>query len=121
MTDLGNDGRRGIIDLDPHVAQRHKAERSKRLQVRAIPSLRIGGYVLLLMLLAAHNIFIQDQFVLAEFLAVSSGVLGYSVATWIVLHRLYARFPRWRLGDVFLTVDIFVITGIVYFAGAEQS
>ena len=70
------------------------------------------------MLLAAHNIFIQDQFVLAEFLAVSSGVLGYSVATWIVLHRPYAR---WRLGDVFLTVDIFVITGIVYFAGAEQS
>ena len=110
-----------VIDLDDEVARRKKATRERRLQGTDIPSLRILGYTLLLLLLAVHNLFILRAFDLRQFLLVSAGLLSYSAVSRFLLHEFFHRVPRLRLGDVFLTLDIFVITLIVYYSGAEQS
>ncbi len=109
------------IDIDPVVAHEHKASRVRQLQVRTMPSLRIGGYALVLGLLAAHNTFVLPPFDLSEFLAVSFVLMAYSLVSWAILHRFFPMFPDWRLGDVFLTLDIVLFTLVVYASGADQS
>ena len=110
-----------VIELDDEVARRKKAARVRRLHVQDIPSLRIVGFGLLLLLVALHNLFILEQFSLQVFLTLSLGVVGYTLSSWLVLHYFYDLVRLVNLGDVFLVVDIFVISTLVYVAGAEQS
>ena len=109
------------IHLDDEVAQRKKAARDRRLQATEIPLIRLAGYALLLLLVAAHNRFVLGVFSPSTFFALTAGIYLYALIAWFVLHRWYGRNPGHRLADIFLTTDILVFTAIVYYAGAEQS
>lgn len=77
------------IDLNPDLAREKKAAHDRRLQVRDRPSLRVLGYGLLLLLMAAHSILSLRSFSVPVFLAVSGGVLTYSLLSWLALHHFY--------------------------------
>jgi hypothetical protein len=52
---------------------------------------------------------------------VSGGSLAYSLASWWVLRRWFARVTAVNLGTVFLAVDLLWFAGMIWVSGADRS
>ncbi len=109
------------IDLDPEAAQRHKAQRAYRLHVVEIPVLRLVGFGILAIMVFLHNHLILQTFSWDAFATMGAILLGYSLLSWGVLYLWFDDRHRLNLGVVFLTLDIFVWTLVIYFSGGDQS
>jgi two-component system sensor histidine kinase/response regulator len=110
-----------VIDLDPAVAAKHKAEREHRLHARDLPRLRLGGFVILLAVLAIHGLFVVPFSSWWVFVYTAIGFLSYSLISWVVLSKWYGRTGRFSLGDLFLALDILGFSAAIYVSGAENS
>jgi signal transduction histidine kinase/CheY-like chemotaxis protein len=110
------------IHLDPHDAARDKASRHRRLHVVVYPVTRLIGNLLLIVVIYLNNRFVLDEpFSWSTFLAISAGLIGYSLLSWLVLAVLWGRPGRVPLDLVFLTLDVVAWTFAIYCSGGEKS
>src|SRR5688572_25433101 len=110
-----------IIDLDSMSIERSRNIQSYRLNVIQIPSLRLIGYCLLIICILFHNLFLLDRFSLSDFFEISSIILLYASSSWIVLFLSFGKIDNFDIGFVFLVLDVFIWTLVIYYSGGEKS
>jgi PAS domain S-box-containing protein len=110
-----------VIDLDPEEIRRKKAQHAYRLNVIQIPALRLLGFSLLTTCIFFHNLFLLKSFSWQGFFTISSILIAYSVVSWMILYFFFDKSKRLDIGFIFLIVDVFVWTLVVYFSGGEKS
>jgi PAS domain S-box-containing protein len=110
-----------VIDLDPDEIERKKAQRVSRLNVVQIPTLRLLGFSLLTICIFFHNLFILGSTSQPSILEIASIVIGYSLLSWVILYRWFEKIKKVDLGFLFLVVDVFMWTLMIYFSGGEKS
>jgi PAS domain S-box-containing protein len=121
MRGLHNDPTQMVLDLDPDEIERKKAQRLYQLNVIQIPALRVLGFCLLAIGLLFHNLWLLKIFSWSVFLGIVSAVLGYSLASWIILYYLFETIKKFDIALVFLITDVFIWTVMIYFSGGEKS
>ncbi|HXI13469.1 MAG TPA: ATP-binding protein [Thermoanaerobaculia bacterium] len=107
--------------LSDHEVARKKTRRALRLNTVDIPLLRLIGCTLLCFGVFIHNRLILQRFELSQWSAVTLFVEIYAMLAWVVLRSLYASVTRVDLGVLFLVLDVFVWTALLYFSGGEKS
>ncbi len=109
------------IDLDPEEIERKKAQRLYRLNVIQIPTLRVLGFCLLAIAILFHNLFLLKSFSWFNFFEIVSVFLFYSTVSWIILYLFFQTVKQFDIGFLFLVIDVFIWTAVVYFSGGEKS
>jgi PAS domain S-box-containing protein len=109
------------IDLDPEEIERKKAQRLYRLNVIQIPTLRVLGFCLLAIGILFHNLFLLKSFSWFNFFEIASALLLYSVISWIALYLFFETIKQFDIGFLFLVIDVFIWTIVIYFSGGEKS
>jgi PAS domain S-box-containing protein len=110
-----------VIDLDPNEIERKKARRLYHLHVVQIPTLRILGFCLLVLCIFFHNLLVLQlppQWIVIEIALI---VISYSIFSWIILYLWFESVSSFDLSFLFLVVDVFIWTLMVYFSGGEKS
>ena len=110
-----------VIDLDPNEIERKKAQRLYRLNVVKIPTLRILGFCLLTVCIFFHNLFVFESSPHPSIFAIASIVMSYSLISWMILYLYFEKIQNIDLSFMFLVVDIFIWTLMIYFSGGEKS
>jgi PAS domain S-box-containing protein len=121
MRDPHDDPPQLVIDLDPNEIERKKAQRLYRLNVVQIPTLRILGFCLLTLCIFFHNSFILKSPVRPSIFVIASIVISYSLVSWSILHLYFERIKIIDISFIFLVVDVFIWTLMIYFSGGEKS
>ncbi|MGH8066135.1 MAG: PAS domain S-box protein [Candidatus Entotheonellia bacterium] len=121
IRDAQDDPTRLVIDLDSEEIERGKAQRLYRLNVIQIPTLRVLGFCLLALCLLLHNFFLLKSFSWTIFFEIVSIVISYSLASWLVLYFLFEKIQKFDIGFLFLVIDVFIWTAMIYFSGGEKS
>ncbi|TAK18292.1 MAG: response regulator [Acidobacteria bacterium] len=107
--------------LDAERGRAARRGRFERFQTVDVPRLRVIGFALNAVGVAAHNWLALGQFSLADSLFTAAVLLGYALVAWIIIHLLWRRVKWIDVGDVFLVVDMIFIAYVVYASGAEKS
>lgn len=110
------------MDLDPELAARRKAARLKELRTQTVPKLRLVGFGLMLLLIPIHNAFFLGDPSWGIFGRMFGFGVGLALVAWGLLYRFYDL--AWRgltLDDLFLVVDMVMVSLLVYFTGADRS
>src|SRR5215813_1855377 len=110
-----------VIDLDPDEIERKKAQRVYRLNVVQIPTLRIFGFCLLTLCIFFHNIFIFKSSSQPNIFEIASIVISYSLFSWLILYLWFEKIEKFDIGFLFLVIDVFIWTLMIYFSGGEKS
>ena len=110
-----------VIDLDPGEIERKKARRVYRLNVVQIPTLRLLGFSLLTICIFFHNRSITRSPSQPNIFEVASIVISYSLVTWLILYLWFEKIKAIDIGFLFLGVDVFMWTLMIYFSGGEKS
>lgn len=109
------------IDLDSSEAKRKKELRRYRLNVIQTPRLRLLGLCLIILLAFFHNLFILKSFSWTHFSLLTAILIGYALFSWLILRLFFSSIKRIDLGILFLSLDIFVWTVVIYFTGGNRS
>jgi hypothetical protein len=109
------------IYLDPEEAERQKALRTRHLDTRVVPRVRVAGFALMLGLVALHQRFILDAFSWTELVRVAAILEGYALAAWVMLTVWYGRPGARRLPIIFLFTDILAVIFVIYVTGGDRS
>jgi len=116
-----NDSTRLVIDLDPEEIERKKAQRLYHLNVVQIPTLRALGFSLLAICILIHNLLLLKAFSWTSFLEIVTAVLLYSLISWIILYYFFERLKTFDIALIFLVLDVFIWTAMIYLSGGENS
>ena len=116
-----NDLSQPVIDLDPEEIECKKVQRVYCLNIIQIPILRLAGFGLLIVCNLSHNIFILEHFSWGDFFEITIVQITYALISWIVLYKFYEKFKLFDIGTLFLTLDIFIWTLVIYYSGGEDS
>jgi PAS domain S-box-containing protein len=119
--DSQNDPAKPAIDLDPEEIEQKKAQRRYRLNVIQVPTLRVLGFCFLTICILLHNIFLLKNFSWEIFFKITSIMMYYSLASWLILYLFSEKIKRFDLGFLFLVADIYIWTLAIYFSGGEKS
>jgi PAS domain S-box-containing protein len=119
--DSQNDPTQLVIDLDPEEIERKKAQRLYHLNVIQIPVLRVVGFCLLAACILFHNILLLKTFSWTGFTWIVSTVILYSFTSWIILYFLFETIKKFDVAFLFLVVDVFIWTVMIYLSGGEKS
>jgi signal transduction histidine kinase len=119
-------GARAAPEDDPLVVEDAEAQRSKRQRAldhhtRQIPRLRLLGMLLLAVVTLVQCGLIAGAIPWRRLAWVSSGSLAYSLASWWVLRRWFARVTAVNLGTVFLAIDLLWFAAMIWVSGADRS
>ena len=109
------------IDLDPEEIERKKAQRRYYLNVVQIPTLRILGFSLLAICFLLHNLLLLKTFSLASFIHLVSIVIFYCVSSWLFLYYFFESIKKIDIAFIFLVIDVFIWTVMIYASGGEKS
>jgi signal transduction histidine kinase len=109
------------IELDPAEAGRRKRARARRLNVVAVPALRVVGMSLLAVGVLLNNALVLGSFSWSAWLQVATLLEVYALLSWLCLRALWARIEAVDLGLVFLVLDLPVFGWVIYRSGADQS
>jgi signal transduction histidine kinase/DNA-binding response OmpR family regulator len=109
------------VYLDPADAARARAERRRRFHTWEVPRLRFIGLVLCAIGVILHNRLVFGEFSVANAAVVSGVLLGYALASWIILAWAWDRVRVVDLGDAFFVVDLMPMMFVVYVTGATES
>lgn len=107
--------------LDPVERSREKERKRLRYHQHQVPRLRLIGFLLLSAMVAFWNLAFGGASAGEDSLAFFAGVTFYSLFSWAVLLRWYARFSGFDLGDFFLGVDILFHILAIRFSGGPDS
>ena len=117
----------GSLDLqvDPAEAERRKRARLVQLNTLAIPRLRLTGFLLLAVVALLHNAFIYPGlagFQWTPWVRLTLSLIVYSLASWYLLYLFYEETRRTLdLARVFLAVDMWMFSSVIYVTGADRS
>ena len=117
----GGDPPQLVIDLDPNEIERKKAQRLYRLNVVQIPTLRLLGFCLLTVCIFFHNLFVFESSPHPSIFAIASIVMSYSLLSWVILYLYFEKIKKIDISFMFLVVDIFIWTLMIYYSGGEKS
>ncbi len=106
--------------LDPEQTAQQKRRRERYFHVVEVPGLRLLGFAILTVLVGMHE-WLSPAPNWRLPIAIGGWLLVYGVASWAVLYLFYAKVARPNLGVVFLGVDIFAFTWVIYMTGGDQS
>ncbi len=121
MRDAQNDPTQLVIDLDPAEIERKKAQRLYHLNVVQIPALRILGFSLLAICILLHNFLLLKTFSWTSFLEIVSIVIFYSFSSWLILYYFFEIIKKFDIAFLFLVIDVFIWTAMIYVSGGEKS
>jgi PAS domain S-box-containing protein len=110
-----------VIDLDPDEIERKKAQRLYHLNVVQIPTLRVLGFCLLTLCTFFHNLYILKSPTQPNIFVIASIVISYSLLSWLILYLWFDKIKKFDISFLFLVLDIFVWTLMLYFSGGEKS
>jgi len=101
-------------------ADLYKTQRERHFNVSVYPWVRAIGFQLMILVLVGHNAakMIDNWQAVGICIAI---IEVYCIASWWMLAQFYSRFRRINLGLVFLVVDLFLWTGVVYVSGGHTS
>jgi PAS domain S-box-containing protein len=116
-----NDSTDLIIDLEPEEIERKKAQRLYRFNVIQIPTLRMVGFCLLSIAFLLHNLFLLKSFSWINFFTISSVLVSYSLISWLILYVFFDAIKRFDISFMFLVIDVFIWTMVIYYSGGEKS
>lgn len=107
------------ISLDQAGIAARKSDKHRRYTTIQVPALRLCGFVILSLIVAAHNW--ATSAVPWVFVGwTTMGFAAYSVGSWLVLLAGHGRTP-FHLGTLFLGLDPFVWMGATYVTGGGDS
>jgi PAS domain S-box-containing protein len=109
------------IDLNPQEIDRKKAQRTYHLNVIQFPILRLLGFLLIIMYILLHNVFLSKTFSWMDFSSITAFLFIYSLISWLILYIFFERVKLFDLGIFFLVFDIFVWIFVIYSTGGEKS
>ena len=121
MRSLYDDPPQLVIDLDPNEIERKKAQRLYRLNVVKIPTLRLLGFCLLTVCIFFHNLFVFESSPHPSIFALASIVMSYSLLSWVILYLYFEKIKEIDISFMFLVVDVFIWTLMIYYSGGEKS
>ena len=121
MRDAQNDPTPLVIDLDPEDIARKKAQRLYHLNVVQIPTLRVLGFSLLAICILFHNLLLLKTFSWTSFLEIVSAVIFYSFSSWLILYYFFETIKKFDIAFLFLVIDVFIWTAMIYVSGGEKS
>jgi len=109
------------LATDPTEIEARRRQRARQIAVYEIPVLRAVGTIFL-----SLGVFLCDRYFLgitslAPWLDVTSLLVLYAGLSWIVIVLFYDAFLPRDLSLVFLVVDVFVWTYVIYATGAAES
>ncbi|RMH91180.1 MAG: response regulator, partial [Calditrichaeota bacterium] len=107
--------------LDPQEDARRKAEKKFRFNAMLVPGFRLLGFFLLAITVIAHNSFVLGGLPFSRYAGFLLVLFGYCLLSWGILYRFYSRVKVVDLGLVFLTLDILMFCGAIYYTGGEKS
>jgi signal transduction histidine kinase/CheY-like chemotaxis protein len=109
------------FQLDPEQTEQQKRSRERHFHVVEVPRLRLLGFAILALLVYLHEFFsaATPDWVLA--LTVTTSLLGYAVASWLLIALCFTRVRLFNVGTLFLGVDIVAFVWAIYLTGGDQS
>lgn len=110
-----------VTILDGDKARAGRRERFAVFQTVEVPRLRVIGFALNAIGVAAHNWLALGEFSLAQSLFVAGVLLGYAAVAWLTIGLFWRRVKWVDIGDVFLVVDMFFMAYVIYATGADKS
>jgi PAS domain S-box-containing protein len=110
-----------VIDLDDEAVERLKAQRRYHLNVIQIPALRALGFFLLAICLLFHNLLLLKTFSWTGFFEIFSILILYSFSSWIILYCFFETIKKFDIAFLFLVIDVFIWTAMIYVSGGEKS
>jgi PAS domain S-box-containing protein len=110
-----------VIDSDPQVLARTRAQKAYRLNVLQIPTLRLLGFSLLGLGALLHNLFLLEPFSWVSVVHLATLLILYPLLSWLIIYLFFERVKLLNLGEFFLVCDIFIYVLIVYFTGGDKS
>ncbi|HET7433215.1 MAG TPA: ATP-binding protein [Thermoanaerobaculia bacterium] len=109
------------VAIEPHEIEARKRERTYRLAVLELPTLRAIGCLLLSLAIYLHNEYVLGITSFRPWLIYSISLAIYCAITWTLLAFFYRRDPPRDLTLYVLIVDVAVWTGGIYISGGEAS
>lgn len=109
------------LELDPIKAEAAKKRRAYHLHVVEIPYLRLMGFGLLSVVIWLHNRYILGHFSWENVSSFFYVLFGYGIASWTALYLFFDKLSKFNLGVFFLTLDIALWTGAIYYTGGDKS
>ncbi|MCG8334466.1 MAG: response regulator [Proteobacteria bacterium] len=106
---------------DERAHAREKQDRLYRFNAIEVPRARFGGNLMLTVLLAIHNYLVFDYFSWTPVITYFIFITSYSLITWWILFKHYQKPTDFDLGTVFLLLDVFTYSYIVYLSGGSES
>src|SRR6266545_669555 len=107
-----------LPDIDQSERQKHQRER--HFHIVEVPTLRLVGFSILMMLVLLRHAFVRDVADSHPYL-LGTIVLLYSGASWAVLYLFFDRVRPPSLGTAFLCADVFMFVVAIYLTGADRS
>jgi PAS domain S-box-containing protein len=86
-----------------------------------IPALRILGFCLLVLCVFFHNLLVLQLPPGWNIVEIGLIVIIYSIFSWIILYLWFKRLESFDLSFLFLVLDVFIWTLMVYVSGGEKS
>ena len=107
--------------LDLEEADRQDLPGLYRFNVIRIPSLRLVGSNVLLLVVAIHNLLVFGELDVASYLPLVIGLELYALVSWGLLRAYFTRVSAVHLGDVFLVFDLLTWCWAISASGGPQS
>jgi len=107
--------------LDLEKADREDLPGLYRFNVVRVPSLRLIGSNVLLLVVAIHNLLVFGEIDFATYLPLVIGLELYCLVSWGLLRAYFTRVSAVHLGDVFLVVDLATWSWAISASGGAQS
>jgi PAS domain S-box-containing protein len=107
------------IELNVVRNERRKRDAARRLNVVVNPAFRVGGFLLVGILVWLYGRFVLDTPSLVDLRTLAVCFVLYPAVSWAVLARWYDSFRQ--LADTFLALDLIVLAVAIYLTGGETS
>ncbi|MFN8060849.1 MAG: ATP-binding protein [Vicinamibacterales bacterium] len=110
-----------VLDIEPVVAARRRAERDRRLHTRDIPLLRCGGLLALSALVFMHAWWVTPASTPNAPVWFATMTVIYGALSWMALVAWYDRLKPFDLALVVLTTDLIAFGVAIYASGGDRS
>ena len=107
--------------LDPEEAEREKRRRERRFHLITVPQLRLGGFALMVALIAVGHVTGAIDATWRGTLGLGAGLITYSFISWAALWLWFEAVDIVNLGNLFLAVDLVAFTVAIDLTGGDRS
>jgi len=95
--------------LDSGVLAQRRIDGAQRLETRQVPAVRTLGFVIAIVVVALHDLYVGSPLTAPAFVRLAALNLLYCALSWAVLRVGYGRTGRFDLSLLFLHLDVAVL------------